>query len=147
MAASRREARKAYRGDAITVSFDAGRCLHAAECVRGLPQVFDTARRPWIAPDAASGDEVAAVVRRCPSGALRYELVDGTAERPPAPTTVVRDAAGRIVLRGDLRVRTPDGAEERETRAMLCGCGASGNQPYCDLSGTCGGGHPRASTS
>lgn len=42
---------KAYEGPSITVTFEAGRCLHAAECVHGLPEVFDTARRPWIQPD------------------------------------------------------------------------------------------------
>ncbi|MEV3860828.1 (4Fe-4S)-binding protein [Streptomyces sp. NPDC050095] len=130
--------RKSYRGNVITVSFDARRCLHAAECVRGLPQVFDTGRRPWIEPDAAPGDEVAAVVRRCPSGALRYELVDGTVELPPMATTVERTPDGRLVMRGDLRIRTADGEEAVETRATLCGCGAGGNQPYCDHAGDCG---------
>ncbi|MEU5954459.1 (4Fe-4S)-binding protein [Streptomyces sp. NPDC047525] len=129
---------KPYRGQRITVSFDARRCLHAAECVRGLPQVFDTGRRPWISPDAAPADEVADVVRRCPSGALQYEEADGTTERPTGPTTVERTADGTLVLRGDLRIAAAGGPEVRETRVMLCGCGASGNQPYCDHSGPCG---------
>ncbi len=65
--------RKTYAGAEIDVSFDSEVCAHAAECVKGLPAVFDTARRPWIAPDAAPAGEVAAQVERCPSGALRYE--------------------------------------------------------------------------
>ncbi|MFG2503074.1 (4Fe-4S)-binding protein [Streptomyces sp. NPDC048441] len=132
---------KPYRGDLITVTFDARRCLHAAECVRRLPQVFDTGRRPWISPDAAPADEVAEVVRRCPSGALQYEPADGTAELPTAPTTVERRGDGTLVLRGDLLIMAADGGDVRdvrETRVMLCGCGASGNQPYCDHSGPCG---------
>ncbi|GAA3133759.1 (4Fe-4S)-binding protein [Streptomyces rectiviolaceus] len=129
---------KPYRGRRITVTFDGRRCLHAAECVRGLPQVFDTGRRPWISPDAASADEVAAVVRRCPSGALQYETADGATEQPDAPTTVERGGDGTLVLRGDLRITGADGAAVRETRVMLCGCGASGNQPYCDHAGPCG---------
>ena len=28
--------------------YDRSRCRHYAESVRGLPQVFDPARRPWI---------------------------------------------------------------------------------------------------
>ncbi|RCV49376.1 (4Fe-4S)-binding protein [Marinitenerispora sediminis] len=68
---------KAYEGRSVTVTFEAGRCQHAAECVRGLPEVFDTARRPWIQPDGAPVDRVVEVVRRCPSGALRYRLADG----------------------------------------------------------------------
>ncbi|MGW7077982.1 (4Fe-4S)-binding protein [Streptomyces sp. NPDC054871] len=136
------ERAKPYRGEHITVTFDGRRCLHAAECVRGLPRVFDTGRRPWISPDAAPADEVADVVRRCPSGALQYETAAGATERPTAPTTVERRADGTLVIRGDLRIRAAGdggaGREMRETRVMLCGCGASGNQPYCDHGGTCG---------
>ncbi|MFD7408528.1 (4Fe-4S)-binding protein [Streptomyces sp. NPDC059866] len=53
---SDRPARKAYEGESITVTFQARRCLHATECVRGLPEVFDTAVRPWIRPDGAAAD-------------------------------------------------------------------------------------------
>ena len=130
---------KPYRGRHITVTFDGQRCLHAAECVRGLPQVFDTGHRPWISPDAASAAAIADVVRRCPSGALQYETADGATEQPPAPTTIIRRADdGTLVLRGDLRITVTDGEAVRETRVMLCGCGASGNQPYCDHAGACG---------
>jgi uncharacterized Fe-S cluster protein YjdI len=38
--------RKRYRGEAVDVSFDGTRCRHAAECLRGLPAVFDEGRRP-----------------------------------------------------------------------------------------------------
>lgn len=67
--------RKAYEGHDVIVSFDTAVCQHAAECVRGLPTVFDTHRRPWIDPDGASADEVIEVVGRCPSGALRVSRV------------------------------------------------------------------------
>src|SRR5262245_48906675 len=33
-----------YTDDKIDISYDARRCIHAAECVHGLPVVFDTAR-------------------------------------------------------------------------------------------------------
>ncbi|MFD7510449.1 (4Fe-4S)-binding protein [Streptomyces sp. NPDC059853] len=65
--------KKSYEGRSITVTFEAARCQHAAACVHGLPEVFDTARRPWIRPDAAEAERLAEVVRRCPSGALQYE--------------------------------------------------------------------------
>ncbi|MFD5897162.1 (4Fe-4S)-binding protein [Streptomyces sp. NPDC060366] len=77
--------KKAYEGRSITVTFEARRCLHAAECVNGLPEVFDTAKRPWIRPDGAEAERLAEVVRRCPSGALRYELADGGMETPDRP--------------------------------------------------------------
>jgi uncharacterized protein len=88
--------RRTYTGTAVDVSFDAEVCEHAAACVRGLPEVFDTKRRPWIAPDAAAPDAVVEVVGRCPSGALRIE------RGGDAPPEVVRvDAAERYELRVD----------------------------------------------
>ncbi|MER5736378.1 MULTISPECIES: (4Fe-4S)-binding protein [unclassified Streptomyces] len=128
---------KEYDGEGITVTFEPRRCLHAAECVHGLPEVFDLSRRPWVLPDGAEPERVAEVIRRCPSGALRYlPAGDGAAEEPDVPTTVRRSPSGQLVVRGDLLVSGGAGAR-RETRAVLCGCGASGNQPYCDHSGPC----------
>jgi uncharacterized Fe-S cluster protein YjdI len=127
---------KEYEGREATVTFEPRRCLHAAECVRGLPQVFDLDQRPWVQPDGAAADRVAEVVRRCPSGALQYRLSDGAAEEPDRPTTVSRTVAGQLVMRGDLDIRTAHG-DRHETRVTLCGCGASGNEPYCDHSGPC----------
>ena len=49
----------------MTVFYDRGRCLHFAECVRGLPQVFGVETRQWIRQENASAEQVAEVVRRC----------------------------------------------------------------------------------
>lgn len=69
--------RKPYTGPIVNVSFDGAVCQHSAECVRGMPSVFNTSRRPWIAPDVADTAELAnqlrEVIGRCPSGALRVE--------------------------------------------------------------------------
>ncbi|MGW7412206.1 (4Fe-4S)-binding protein [Streptomyces sp. NPDC054863] len=128
---------KEYPGEGVDVTFDPGRCLHAAECVRGLPEVFDLKRRPWVSPDAAPPERVTEVIGRCPSGALQYRLRDGPAETGETPTVVVRNAVGQLVIRGELRVDGSHGPHH-ETRVILCGCGASGNQPYCDHAGVCG---------
>ncbi|AUY49006.1 hypothetical protein EH183_08670 [Streptomyces sp. CB01881] len=134
----RRPGAKTYGAAGIAVSFDPQVCQHAAECVRGLPSVFDTARRPWVTPDAAEPGVVAEVVRRCPTGALRYRLADGGTEAPERPTSVRRTPDGRLLLRGELRVTDSEGAVRETPRAMLCGCGRSAGQPYCDRSGACG---------
>ena len=123
---------KSYPGRGIVVAFDATRCRHFAECVRGLPEVFDAGRRPWIQPDNAEPDLVAEVVRRCPSGALHYEYADGTPEPPDAPATATALPGGPLLLRGDLRVRLPDGSDFAETRMAACTCGRSANLPFCD---------------
>jgi uncharacterized Fe-S cluster protein YjdI len=126
---------KAYTAPSITVFYDRARCRHYAECVRGLPQVFDVTRRPWIRADLADADTVAEVVRRCPTGALHYRLAAGDPEAPTRPTTITRDPRGPLLVRGDLVLDTPDGALH-ETRAALCGCGRSESEPFCD--GACG---------
>jgi uncharacterized Fe-S cluster protein YjdI len=63
-----------FKGDDITITYDDVVCTHAANCVRALPAVFDADRNPWIEPNAAPTEDIVAVVRACPSGALRYEL-------------------------------------------------------------------------
>jgi uncharacterized Fe-S cluster protein YjdI len=73
--------RKAYTGAEVVVTFYAEICQHSGKCVRGLPEVFDVRRRPWIDPDAAPAGDVVAAVERCPSGALRYELLRADGER------------------------------------------------------------------
>ena len=104
-----------YRGEAITVSFDARRCIHAARCVRDLPQVFDVDRRPWIHPDGAPAARVAEVVRACPTGALQYEAAAGVeAERPEEPNTITVRPNGSLHFRGDLSFARPEGGESRD---------------------------------
>lgn len=130
---------KRYTGSGIEVTFDGRRCLHAAECVRGLPAVFDTAARPWIQPDHATADEVAEVVRRCPTGALQI-AGDYPAETPEQPTTLTSAEHAPLFVRGALQLETPEGTVS-ETRAALCVCGQSENRPFCDGSGDCSGWH------
>lgn len=120
-----------YTSADITVWYDVHRCRHAAECVRGDPEVFQVSRKPWIRPELASAETVAEVVRRCPTGALQYRLADGSGEEPETPTHVSLRPDGALWIRGDLRLETPAGVRA-ETRAALCGCGRSAARPYCD---------------
>jgi uncharacterized Fe-S cluster protein YjdI len=126
---------KAHTAPSITVFYDGRRCRHFAECVRGLPAVFDVTRRPWVRADLADADAVAEVVRRCPTGALHYRLAAGEPEEATRPTTITRDPRGPLLVRGDLVLDTPDGPLH-ETRAALCGCGRTQRTPFCD--GACG---------
>jgi uncharacterized Fe-S cluster protein YjdI len=63
-----------YETDDIIVTFDPEICIHSGNCVRGLPAVFDVRRKRWVRPEAASAESVAEQIRRCPSGALQYQL-------------------------------------------------------------------------
>jgi len=126
---------RAYTAPDLTVYFDKTRCIHFAACIRGLPQVFNTAARPWIQADAAPAEQVAEVVRRCPTGALHYSLNSGPAEsalpESQGPTRIEVRANGPLFVRGAVQIAAPQGSI-RDTRAALCRCGASQNKPYCD---------------
>jgi uncharacterized Fe-S cluster protein YjdI len=137
-------ARKAYRTNEIEVSYDPDLCVHAAECVRGLPQVFDPDARPWIRPERASPADVERVVAACPTGALRTKRLPGATPAPgAAPTpaagtgsgvvvaTVLAD--GPVVLEGRVVVRDAAGRVLREAeKVALCRCGGSAAKPFCD---------------
>lgn len=122
-----------YATDAITVTYDPTRCMHAAECVKSLPAVFDTSRKRWIQPQHADPAEVANVVRRCPSGALQFVRPDGETEAGDDPPRVRVTRGGPLYLRGNITLTT---ADERVfatgTRMALCRCGASQQKPFCD---------------
>jgi uncharacterized Fe-S cluster protein YjdI len=79
-----RPAIREYAADGIVITWEAGRCRHATECVRGLPAVFDRGRRPWIEADAADVDDIVTVIDRCPSYALGYRTADGRSRTAPA---------------------------------------------------------------
>lgn len=124
-----------YSGTDVDITYNVKRCIHAAECVNRLSEVFDTQKRPWINPDGASADEVASVVMQCPSGALHFERKDGGASEPlPDQNRIVVRHNGPLELRGNLAIQSTTVDLQQETRASLCRCGASANKPFCDNS-------------
>ena len=125
---------KRYTGEKIDVTYEAGRCIHVAECIRRLHTVFDTSRRPWVLPDAGSPEDVAATVPACPSGALHYTRKDGGEAEPiPELNTIRLNRNGPLYLRGDFTIVNGKGeVVVSDTRAALCRCGGSANKPFCD---------------
>jgi CDGSH-type Zn-finger protein/uncharacterized Fe-S cluster protein YjdI len=123
-----------YKGKHIIVRFGVDRCTHAAECIRGLPKVFDIKRIPWIDPDAALPDAVAEVVMRCPTGALHFERTDGGPPEPiPTENIVILNEDGPLYIRGNIQILSPDREVLIEdTRISLCRCGDSNDKPFCD---------------
>ena len=84
-----------FETDQIRVTFDPNVCIYSGVCLRTLPVVFDARQQRWIQPENATADAVIATVARCPSGALRAELVTavmprGTPRDAP-PKTGVRE--------------------------------------------------------
>ena len=128
-------AKRQYRTDQVVVHWDSSRCIHTGFCLKALPTVFDTSRRPWVDIDAADAEAIAAAVEQCPSGALQYERRDGPDEQPAVPATAVPWPSGPLIVRGDVEVRTTRGELLRAGyRMALCRCGHSQNPPFCDMS-------------
>ena len=60
----------------MKITWDEKTCIHAGECVRNLPQVFQVRDGQFvIEPSGASEAEIRETVSRCPSGAL--QVADG----------------------------------------------------------------------
>jgi uncharacterized Fe-S cluster protein YjdI len=122
-----------YETEAITITFDPTRCIHAAECIRTAPAVFDSRRKRWIKPELGSAELIETAVRRCPTGALAWRLADGTSESADERTSVRAWRNGPLYVRGDVRVETEDGRPVASGfRMALCRCGATKNAPFCD---------------
>lgn len=63
---------KEYTNGAITIVWKPKLCIHSANCVNGLPEVFDIKKKPWINAEGAASEQIEAQVKKCPSGALSY---------------------------------------------------------------------------
>jgi len=119
-----------YPGAAITVYFEAGKCIHARNCVLTLPDVFRVnSEGPWIVPDNADAEDVAALAHNCPSGAITYKRHDKDKQEEAPFTNLVK-----VLENGPLAVLADMEIENGEPliRATLCRCGASANKPFCD---------------
>jgi uncharacterized Fe-S cluster protein YjdI/CDGSH-type Zn-finger protein len=127
-----------YIGRGIRVEWYASRCIHVGDCLRAMPRVFDSRRRPWVdltLPEAEA-DAVADAVLRCPTGALHYERLDGGPQEVASSgvrATVIPN--GPLLLRGDVEIFDDAGRRIRhDTRVAICRCGKSRHMPFCDNS-------------
>ena len=125
---------KDYETPEITVHWESELCIHTARCLHALPEVFDVQARPWIDLSKASAVAVADAVAQCPTGALSF--TSATIDEPAATPVGLRPIrGGPMVVSGPVEVIDAEGAVVRTaTRACLCRCGNSGNQPFCDNS-------------
>jgi len=124
-------------GKSVLIQFEGKKCIHSRACVLTRPDVFvPNVAGEWIHPDAATPEEIAALALACPSGAIRYERLDGGPEE-----TAPRVNLARVRENGPLALHAPleIGGESAGFRATLCRCGASQNKPYCDGSHTAAG--------
>lgn len=129
-----KEKKYTYESEELIVSYDVNRCIHARECVKGLKEVFDPKKRPWIQPENASTDRIAKIVEQCPTGALHYTFKNNERQEDiPVKNTISIVKNGPVYLRGDIEVQDADGNTVlTDTRFALCRCGQSSNKPACD---------------
>jgi len=59
-----------YSNGEITVIWKPEVCIHSGICFKGLAEVFDPRRRPWIDMSQADTQRIMEQVKKCPSGAL-----------------------------------------------------------------------------
>ena len=121
------------RGQHIVIHFDTVRCVHSRNCVLGNPNVFvPNTEGEWLHPDGGSVEEVEAIVRSCPSGALTFERIDSDnarlQERAPEVNTMRVRENGPLAFHAECIVA----GEPQPFRTTLCRCGLSQNKPFCD---------------
>ena len=124
---------KEYANTELTVVWQPHLCIHAENCVKMLPKVYNPEIRPWIKAENASADELKNQIDACPSGALSYK--QGNAVEEPTQDKIIIEAKanGPLMVKGDLEVVKADGNTEMRTKmTAFCRCGASTNKPFCD---------------
>lgn len=67
-----KEVTKHYTNGEVTVVWKNGLCQHSTKCWKGLRDVFDPQKSPWINMQAAETQHIIEQVKQCPSGALSY---------------------------------------------------------------------------
>ena len=126
---------KHYTKEDLTVVWKSDLCIHSGNCVRGLQQVFDPKRRPWIDLEHADKARIIEQVKKCPSGALSYRM-EGVVQnegQSPNAITVTALANGPLQVNGTCEITLANGDKvTKEQKSFFCRCGASSKKPFCD---------------
>jgi len=139
---------KEYKNKDIVVYWYPEQCAHPGTCLRTLPEVFCLNNRPWVNVDAASPERIIQCIDKCPSGALRYSIPEGSSvdcslalgagsiDNMKAISAIVKIKViknGPYLIEGPMEVLDSDDMPIYEgSRIALCSCGCSQNPPFCD---------------
>jgi uncharacterized Fe-S cluster protein YjdI len=127
---------KKYTNGEVTVVWKPSQCIHSTICFKGLGQVFDPRKRPWVTPEGATTSQIVEQVKKCPSGALSYFMNSAAASgnvKVEAETIVETMPNGPLLVYGNVTVKDSVGNLTQKNKVTaFCRCGASGNKPYCD---------------
>lgn len=61
---------KEYTNGEVTVLWEATKCIHSANCVKNLPEVFKPKEKPWVKIENSTSEKIISTVKKCPSGAI-----------------------------------------------------------------------------
>ncbi|NOY48430.1 MAG: hypothetical protein GXO84_09625 [Chlorobi bacterium] len=125
---------KEYSNGELTVIWKPKSCIHAAECIKQLPNVYNPNAKPWITIENATTDALKSQIDACPSGALSYKL-NNVEKSIKMETKTKIDVLenGPLLVHGTMEVTNSNGEKEiKEKTTAFCRCGVSQNKPYCD---------------
>ncbi|MBX7126668.1 MAG: (4Fe-4S)-binding protein [Cyclobacteriaceae bacterium] len=127
---------KKYTNGEVTVVWKPDLCVHSTICFKGLGEVFDPRKRPWVNPEGAATEKIVEQVKKCPSGALSHYLNRDAGDEKievQAETIVEPVKDGPLMVYGNVVIKTASGELERKhTATAFCRCGGSANKPFCD---------------
>src|SRR5262245_59950966 len=132
LADAQKDRQDRYAGRKITILDNRALCAHAGYCTDNLKEVFLYGEEPWIAPNQASVERVIETIRKCPSGALSYEINDVEGVPPKRPPMVTVADHGPYAVVGGVELAVKMGAGASAEHYTLCRCGQSKNKPFCD---------------
>jgi uncharacterized Fe-S cluster protein YjdI/CDGSH-type Zn-finger protein len=108
-----------YSNGEVTVKWQPGLCIHSEVCIKGLPEVFDMNKKPWINIQGADSETIVRQVGKCPSGALSMLGAEDEKTELIVDTVVVDKKPALVEV-------------EANKNYAWCACGRSKNQPWCD---------------
>jgi uncharacterized Fe-S cluster protein YjdI len=131
-----KEITKKYTNGEVTIVWKPDLCIHSAICFKGLGEVFDPKKKPWITPEGSTTEKIVAQVKKCPSGALSYFMnsdAPGNEVKVEAETIIETATNGPLMVYGNVTVKDKNGTLTKKSNATaFCRCGASQNKPFCD---------------
>ena len=101
---------KRYKKNDFSILWEPKKCIHAAICVKELPEVYDPKGKPWIKPESASITDLKTQIDLCPSGALSYEDKGLSKEKTSMATEVELMKNGPLLVKGNIELKSHDGS-------------------------------------
>ena len=137
-----KEGVREFANGEITVFWKPELCIHSANCLIRLPDVFNTKKKPWINIHAAGSKEIMKAVDTCPSRALTYLKITKFVTSKPRATVKQKPKYARVhllkngpaLITGNFIVRDAQKKKiQIDTEVVaLCRCGGSKKKPFCD---------------